>query len=258
MGERVESQDFTREDRQLYRTKLKTSLDVLRQMLEQRWFEVERKLIGLELELNIADTRGCATMRNEELLAAIASDDYQTELAQFNIEVNLAPHKLIGTVFREIEEELRTSLNHAQRKAEELDSQIIMVGILPTLTDFHFSVENLTNNPRYALLNDQILEARGENLDINIAGVERLSSQTTSIAPEAATTSVQLHVQTSPEGFSRVWNAAQAICAVQVALGANSPFFLEKELWRETRIPLFEKATDTRTEELVAQGVRPR
>ncbi|MDO9456035.1 MAG: glutamate--cysteine ligase, partial [Nocardioides sp.] len=31
-----------------------------------------------------------------------------------------------------------------------------------------------------------------------------------------------------------------------------------KQLWRETRIPLFEQATDTRSEELKAQGVRPR
>jgi gamma-glutamyl:cysteine ligase YbdK (ATP-grasp superfamily) len=45
---------------------------------------------------------------------------------------------------------------------------------------------------------------------------------------------------------------------VQVALGANSPFLFGKELWRETRIALFEQATDTRPQELKAQGVRPR
>jgi hypothetical protein len=41
-------------------------------------------------------------------------------------------------------------------------------------------------------------------------------------------------------------------------LGANSPFLFGKELWRETRIALFEQATDTRPQELKAQGVRPR
>ena len=41
-------------------------------------------------------------------------------------------------------------------------------------------------------------------------------------------------------------------------MSANSPYLLGKELWRETRIPLFEQATDTRSEELKAQGVRPR
>jgi hypothetical protein len=54
------------------------------------------------------------------------------------------------------------------------------------------------------------------------------------------------------------WNAAQAIAGIQIALAANSPFFFGRELWRETRITLFEQATDTRSEELRAQGVRPR
>ena len=79
-----------------------------------------------------------------------------------------------------------------------------------------------------------------------------------SIAPEAACTSVQLHQLVHPEDFARHWNAAQAIAGIQVAVGANSPFFFGKELWRETRIALFEQATDTRPEELKAQGVRPR
>ena len=41
-------------------------------------------------------------------------------------------------------------------------------------------------------------------------------------------------------------------------MAANSPFFCGKELWRETRIAVFEQATDTRPEELKIQGVRPR
>jgi hypothetical protein len=45
---------------------------------------------------------------------------------------------------------------------------------------------------------------------------------------------------------------------VQVAIGANSPYLHGRQLWAETRIALFEQATDTRPDELKAQGVRPR
>jgi hypothetical protein len=76
--------------------------------------------------------------------------------------------------------------------------------------------------------------------------------------PEAACTSVQCHLQVSPEAFGSYWNAAQAVAGVQVALAANSPYLFGRELWQETRIPLFEQATDTRPEELQVQGVRPR
>ena len=135
---------------------------------------------------------------------------------------------------------------------------MMIIGILPTIDATHLRAESFSANPRYALLNEQVFAARGEDLEISIAGVERLSTHADTIAPEAACTSVQLHQQVEPEAFARYWNAAQAIAGVQVAVAANSPFFCGKELWRETRIALFEQATDTRPEELKIQGVRPR
>jgi hypothetical protein len=93
---------------------------------------------------------------------------------------------------------------------------------------------------------------------LDIRGVERLQASTDSIAPESACTSVQFHLQVAPETFACYWNASQAIAGVQVAVGANSPFLFGRRLWAETRIALFEQATDTRPDELKAQGVRPR
>jgi hypothetical protein len=258
VGRDIDETRFTREDRQRYREKVKRDLAVLRELLASNAFETQRKLIGVEVEFYVVDGRGEPTMINAELLSRIESEDFQTELAQFNIEFNLAPHKLVGTVFREIEEELQTSFAFADRRAEELDAHVAMVGIIPTLKDLHVTIQNLSANPRYHLLNEQILEARGEDLQLEIEGVERLSLASSSIAMEAAATSVQLHLQVSPDGFAGAWNAAQAIAAAQVAVGANSPFLLGKELLRETRIALFEQTIDTRSEELTAQGVRPR
>jgi hypothetical protein len=93
---------------------------------------------------------------------------------------------------------------------------------------------------------------------ICIDGAEQLLTYADSITPEAACTSVQLHTQVSPDAFANYWNAAQAIAGVQVALAANSPYLFGNQLWHETRITLFEQATDTRTVELKQQGVRPR
>jgi gamma-glutamyl:cysteine ligase YbdK (ATP-grasp superfamily) len=258
VGRDIDEVRFTREDRQRYREKVKRDLTVLREMLERELFELERKLIGVEVEFYVVDEDGDPRMINAELLDRIESEDFQTELAQFNIEFNLAPHKLVGTVFREIEEELQTSFEHADRRAEDLDAKVAMVGILPTIRDLHVTIQNLSANPRYHLLNEQILEARGEDLHVQIEGPEKLAIEMSSITMEAAATSVQLHLQVSPDGFARTWNAAQAASASQVSMGANSPFLLGKELWRESRIALFEQTIDTRSEELAAQGVRPR
>ncbi|MDI2129730.1 glutamate--cysteine ligase [Yinghuangia seranimata] len=257
MGEKVDQVEFTRSDRQRYRHKLRRCLATLERLVELGRFESPRKLMGVEIELNLTDADGLPCMVNDAVLDSIASPDFQTELGQFNIEVNIPPHRLAGPVFSELAEELRTSLDYADRKAADSGARIVMIGILPTLTDAHMVLENLSHNPRYTLLNDQILMARGEDIRLQIEGVERLDTTSTTIAPEAACTSVQLHLQVTPDNFAAAWNAAQSVSGVQVALGANSAFLFGRELWRETRPILFEQSCDTRPEELIAQGVRP-
>ena len=202
--------------------------------------------------------RGDPAMCNAPVLEAIADAAFQTELGQFNVEINIPPRLLESGVFGELETEIRRSLNHAEDRARGVGAHMMMIGILPTIADRHLNVSAFSESPRYQLLNEQIFAARGEDLEISINGVERLQTFADTIAPEAACTSVQLHQQVEPEAFASYWNAAQAIAGIQVAVGANSPFFFGKELWRETRIALFEQATDTRPEELKAQGVRPR
>jgi len=258
VGEDVAARSFSREDRQRYREKLQRSLDVFGRMLSEARFDFERPLTGLEIEFNLVDDQRDPAMRNEEVLGAIASDVFQTEVGQFNIEINVRPSTLTGRAAEELETELRGVLNAAEQRAREIGAHIVMIGVLPTLMPEHLTAASISANPRYALLNEQIFAARGEDLHISIDGPERLATYADTIAPEAACTSVQFHLQVSPQDYAANWNAAQCVAGVQVALGANSPFLFGKELWRETRIALFEQATDTRPQELKAQGVRPR
>ncbi|MGW7351499.1 glutamate--cysteine ligase [Streptomyces sp. Z26] len=258
MGEKVAADRFGLTDRQRYRAKLRLCLEGLERLLREQRFDRPRGLMGLEIELNLADAGGLPRMRNAEVLERIGSRDFQTELGQFNLEVNIVPHQLTGRVFDQLAEELRTGLAYADRQAREVDARIVMIGILPTLTGEDLVSANLSAVDRYTLLNDQIMAARGEEVTLDIQGVEHLRYVSGSIAPEAACTSVQLHLQVTPNRFANVWNAAQAIVGPQIAMGANSPFLFGRELWRESRPPLFAQATDTRPPELAAQGVRPR
>ncbi|MFJ8039941.1 glutamate-cysteine ligase family protein [Kitasatospora sp. NPDC096147] len=257
MGEKVVATRAELSDRQLYRRKLQSCLDALERMLREGRFDRPRAMVGLEIELNLADDLGRPVLRNEQVLSSIGSGDFQTELGQFNIELNIAPRRLTGHVLDELREEIDTGLRYADRKAEEVGARIVMVGILPTLDLDHTGLDAMSHNDRYTLLSDQILAARGEEIALDIEGVERLAVESVSMVAEAAATSLQLHLQVTPERFAPVWNAAQAIASVQLALGANSPFLFGRELWRETRPVLFQQACDTRSAELKAQGVRP-
>jgi gamma-glutamyl:cysteine ligase YbdK (ATP-grasp superfamily) len=258
MGQDVASRTFSREDRQRYRAKVRRCLDVFARMLSESRFDTERRSMGLEIELNLTDSAGDPAMVNDRVLALIADPDFQTELAQFNIEINIPPRLLDGAVFSALEDTVRASLNHADAVANDAETNVVMIGILPTVRPEHLTEDTISANPRYAMINEQVFAARGEDIHLAIDGVERISKYADSIAPEAACTSLQLHLQVNPETFAAHWNASQAIAGVQLAMGANSPFFFGKELWRETRIALFEQAADTRSDELKAQGVRPR
>ena len=258
MGAEVEAREFTGADRTAYREKVRRCLDVFARMLAESAFDTDDPMTGLEVELNLIDDAGDPALKNAEVLEAIADPDFQTELGQFNIEINIPPARLREGALQGFEDNLRTSLNAAEEKSAEVGAHLVMIGILPTLADGHMSASSLSGNPRYRLLSEQILNARGEDITIEIAGPERLQTTSDTIVPEAACTSTQLHVQTSPAQFASYWNASQAIAGLQIAVGANSPYLLGKHLWHETRVPLFEQATDTRSEELKTQGVRPR
>jgi hypothetical protein len=258
MGQDVAARVFSRADRQRYREKVRTCLDVFARMLADERFEAGRGSFGLEIELNLTDDAGLPAMSNASVLEAIADPNFQTELGQFNVEINIEPRRFTEGVFAELEEGVRASLNHGEERARTTGAHMMIIGILPTVDEAHLNAAAFSANPRYQLLNEQIFAARGEDLEIDIRGVERLSTYADTIAPEAACTSVQLHLQVEPDAFAAHWNAAQAIAGVQAAVAANAPFFFGKELWRETRIALFEQATDTRPDELKAQGVRPR
>jgi gamma-glutamyl:cysteine ligase YbdK (ATP-grasp superfamily) len=258
MGRDIQAIKISGEDRRTYREKLRRSLDVFDRMLRESIFDTNLSLVGQEIELNLVDERGEPSMRNAAVLEAIANPAWATELGQFNIEINLPPRALSGDALAALEDEIRADLNAADTRARGSGSRLVMIGILPTLRQDDVHEGTLSSNARYRVMNEQIFAARGEDIRIAIDGSEQLLTHADSITPEAACTSVQLHVQVSPEAFASYWNAAQAIAGVQVALGANSPFLFGRQLWHETRITLFEQATDTRPEELKQQGVRPR
>jgi gamma-glutamyl:cysteine ligase YbdK (ATP-grasp superfamily) len=254
---------FRRQEYVAYRRRLHRCLDVFAQILDRFQFDEDRPMTGLELEICLVDRDGQPAMRNQDLLALLAEGDlsgvFQEELGRFNIEANIPPRLIGGTGLHDCEAYLRTTLNQAQTRAESLGIGLVAIGILPTITPDHTVLANVSSNPRYSTLNSQILTALGDDVSIDIQGRgERLQVRTESIMPEAANTSLQLHLQVTPATFAAYWNASQAIAGVQVAVGANSPFLFGTRLWDETRVILFEQSTDTRPEEQRNQGVRPR
>jgi gamma-glutamyl:cysteine ligase YbdK (ATP-grasp superfamily) len=256
---------FTRGERQRYRTKVQRCLDALARMLAADSFPAGGEQMGLEIELNLVEAALEPAMANTRVLEEIADPTFKPELSQHNIEINVRPRPLAGDEALQLEAELRRAMDCADARAGGVGAGLVMIGILPTLRRENFDLRWMSPNQRYAELNEQIMSARREQMELDMEGVplngtapDRLLTHTDTILPESGCTSVQLHLQVAPADFAAHWNAAQCLAGVQVALAANSPFLLGKALWHETRIPLFEQSCDTRPPELRNQGVRPR
>ncbi len=258
MGRDTSSVRYTRAERTQYRITMRENLETFARYLPKANFAPAGS-IGMEMEMNLIDRNGRPVRRATETLSAIDSKDFTTELGAHNVELNLPAFPVDGENLDRVEQALRARLKTAQERAGEIGIRLLPIGILPTLT-----AEDLRHphwrNPenRYQALDNAILEARGEDITIRIQADEETDVVFTSIAPESACTSVQLHLQVTPSGFAPTWNAAQAIAGPQVALSANSPFFLGHAGWAESRIPVFTQAADTRPPEFISQGVRPR
>ena len=107
MGEEVDAQEFSRADRTRYREKVRRCLDVFARMLREARFDTDDPMTGLEVELNLVDEHGDPALKSAEALAAIADPAFQTELGQFNIEINVPPAKLREGGLATFEEMLR-------------------------------------------------------------------------------------------------------------------------------------------------------
>ena len=117
MGEEVDQQEFSRADRTRHREKVRRCLDVFARMLREAAFDTDDPMTGLEVELNLVDEHGDPALKNAEALSAIADPDFQTELGQFNIEINLPPAKLREGGLTTFEDNLRHSLNDAEQRS---------------------------------------------------------------------------------------------------------------------------------------------
>src|SRR6478736_8898904 len=144
MGEEVEAQEFSRADRTRHREKVRRNLDVFARMLREARFDTDDPMTGLEVELNLVDEAEDPALKNAEALEAIADPAFQTELGQFNIEINVPPAKLREGGLTTFEDTLRRSLNDAEAKSAEVGAHQVMIGVLPTLAPAHFAPQMMS------------------------------------------------------------------------------------------------------------------
>jgi gamma-glutamyl:cysteine ligase YbdK (ATP-grasp superfamily) len=259
MGERVEASALAAARDPAVKRRLQRCVAVLRRMVDDGWFVAHEDTIGMEVELDLVDPLGRPRLINDTVLERLGRTDMQHELGQFNVELNIAPRRLSGRVLRDSESDLTGVFDQCRARIEGLGVRMVTVGTLPTLSAEQLTVERISHNPRYELLARRMRAARHRPFVVSIVdGCEPVEFTTDSVAPDAAATSLQLHLRVPPERFAAYYNAAQTIAGAQVAVAANSPYLLGNQAWQETRITLMEQLLDTRRPSEVQTGAPAR
>jgi len=245
MGQEIKTSRFCKADFADFKIALERETELLGSWFEGDGFSKLPLMAGYELEAWLINHDCLPSPSNEQFLANAQSPLLTQELAQFNIEINASPLKLANKMLSEFEQAFTEHWDFCQNIARSIDCQLLSIGILPTLQPQHLTLKNISDQERYRALNEQVLKQRGgEAFKLNINGHESIKTTHQDVMLEAASTSLQIHLQVTQQQAVRYYNASILLSAPLVAISANSPYVFGKDLWSETRIPVFEQSVD--------------
>ncbi len=181
--------------------------------------------------------------KSELFIHDLNSEQIVPELAKYNFEINTNPVELNQSFLKDIHQELDNLWKLCRDEASTLDLSPVAIGILPTYQQDMLTHDKIFPRKRYFALEEEMAKYRkGKPISADIHGVDDFRQTFDSVLLEAVTTSLQIHVQVGLQNSVRIYNAAQIISAPLIAVSANSPFLLGKNLWCDTRIPVFEQS----------------
>ncbi len=245
MGQEIDHSRFSKVEFATFGERLRAETARLGRWFEEGAFSRRDEVGGSELEVWLTDEGGRPAPVNERYLQHLDDPLVVPELARFNVEINTRPRPLHGDALSLMDQELRATWARCQAAARDMHLYLMMIGILPTLEEGQLTPASMSGMERYRALNEQVLAQRGGRpLQLDILGQDHLKTEHLDVMLESATTSFQIHLKVSQRQAARAYNAAIILSAPMVALSANSPFLFGRDLWDETRIPLFEQAVE--------------
>ena len=175
MGDHLVHSKFGRKERLDFASHLLSDIAALDRMLEEGLIEKDIVRIGAEQEFCLVGNDWRPSKNAEAILNNIDDPHFTTEIAKFNLEINLDPIKLEGRAFSKIETQLTHLLTKASKIANDQNSKIILTGILPTISYGDLKLASMTNATRYFLLNDRLKYLKGGDFLIHLSGVDELT-----------------------------------------------------------------------------------
>jgi CBS domain-containing protein len=246
LGQKDADLEVDRAELRVFTQALLRDVRALETLLTGERIERGIRRIGLEQEMFLVDEQWRPAPIATQLLERLDDPRVTTEIGRFNLECNLRPLVFGGGCLSTIETRLHGVLAAIDAQARDLGARVVLTGILPTLRKSDLTLDNMVPAKRYFLLNEALTRLRGGPYTLQIKGTDEIRITHDSVMLEAANASFQVHFQSGPEEFAKLYNIAMAVAGPVLAAAVNSPLMLGRRLWHETRIAVFQQSVDTR------------
>ncbi len=245
MGQEVSQLKYSKDEEAEFKNKLNKETQLLFEKFLAKSVTSDNLKCGYEIEGWLLDAKQAPTATSPKFIERIKDQDIVPEISQFNFEINGAPHLLGKNTFSNIEKDIKQKWERCENVANMSGWDITTIGSLPTVGQSDLVIKNMSPNKRYEALNKRVLRERGgRKIHLNISGKESFNQKFPDVMTESAATSMQVHLGVNLDNAKQTYNASLVASSIIAGTCANSPFLFGKELWDETRVPIFEQSVE--------------
>jgi CBS domain-containing protein len=159
MGQDISGENQSPAQVRGYTKALLRDLQALERMLEEDLFETGIRRIGAEQEMFLVNEAWRPASAAMEVLEKLEGP-YTPELALYNLEANVEPRVLEGRCFSDLDARVRELVDGARAAAQSVGAEVVLTGILPTLSKSDVTLDNITPKARYYALDTAFSKMR--------------------------------------------------------------------------------------------------
>ncbi|MCW8451853.1 hypothetical protein [Legionella quinlivanii] len=226
-----------------FKNYLVSETELLNVWFKREYFKTEGLKVGAEIEFLLLDTNYHLTPQNQSFTQQLNDPNVIPEAGASQLEINTAVFPLCDSFLSDLHQSVLSTWSKCCCLARKNNAHLALIGSMPQAEEYHSAPEYITPHPSYQLMNDNVSKYRqGRPLSLKLNGAEEeFMFQPQSLSVEGLISSLQLHLEVSPEQSVIYYNIMQMLSAPLLSLCANAPFFYGKELWSESRIAIFEQ-----------------
>ena len=249
MGQETGQSHYTKKEEQEFCLRLEEETKWLKKQIKSKASTKSPLICGYEVEGWIINDQALPYACSDKFLKNLDDPHITPELSKCNFEINGDPFPVGSGLVSHLEEDFHFYWKKCSETAHKRKGRVLFIGTYPDLTQISFGMKHIYPRNRYYAINNHINALRKQPVHIQIQGRETLFLDTSNIMHEAQTTSLQIHLQVDFSQAKDFYNASLIASPMMSALCANSPYVCGKELWDESRVPLFEQVISLNAEQ---------